>query len=152
MAQLTNPLSVGRYWIDLIGPDRIGRFVDFTRNPTLGPNVKVLHSEHHEAVTSLIPGTEDQPEREWVLFGVLAPVFWDYDFYGTPNVAGPEIQEEADTIQSPSVEDMSLVPDFRGIGQGIENAIKTGVVVVTGTAVAVGLVWLLTNVLRKKSR
>jgi len=153
MAQLTNPLSVGRYWIDLIGPDKAARFASWMANPSLGgKNARTISTEYHAENTSMLPGTASTPERTWALFEVTSPVFWDFAFYGSPTPAAATVSQEADTIQSPDVEDMKWVPDLRNVGQGIEDAVKTGVAVVAGVAVLAGLVWVASNVLGKKGR
>ncbi len=153
MATITNPLGVGRYWIDLIGQEKIDRFVSFMANPELGKShINLIHTEYHPANVSMVPGTADTPVREWVLFEVHSPIFWDFTFYGSPTIAGPNVTTEADTIQSPPVEDMAGVLDLRGIGQGIESAITTGLTVVAVGVGVAGLAWLLSNVLGKKGR
>lgn len=151
---MTTILEPGRYWLDLIGKEKLTRFAGWLQNPDLGGSgrVKLEHTEYHEANTSVVPGTPSTPEREWILFQVLRPVMYDEAFYGRPTVAGPNIKSEADTIQSPDVEDMKWVPDFRGAGQGIEDAVKMALGLVVGVTVVAGLVIVGKSVLGSNRR
>lgn len=154
-----NPIPPGRYWIDLIGPERIGQF---------GAGVKGLN-ESHPGIVRIISATrhteneardyaesadltgvlvrlwegiagsvQDTPERDWVLFEVTSPAVWDYNAMGTPTVAGKQVKSERDTIQAPEPEpDITekILGATSGIGGTVSKVVLGSVMIITLGAV-----------------
>lgn len=159
MAQVTtNPLPAGRYWIDLIGAERIARFgggveglneahpglirivsatrhlaneaKDYAESPDLtGDLVKLWES--------LAGSIEDTPERDWVLFEVIAPAIWDFDAMGVPTVAGPNIKSESDTGQRPAPE-ADITTQIQNAAKSAAGTVTT-VVYILAAAAGLGL-------------
>jgi hypothetical protein len=103
MLERRNPLPVGRYWLDVFGPN-IATFTAWTR---ANPTVKVVSSEFFSEVTGLVGQEFDvgpfnlpdapqtavptepttvAPKRQWTLFDVDAPTAFDSITFGAPTV------------------------------------------------------------------
>lgn len=160
MASVTsNTLSPGRYWIDLVGAERIARFGGGVQglNEAHPGLVRVISATRHMANEALeyaespdITGDlvkiwealagriEETPERDWVLFEVTAQAIWDFEAMGVPNIAGPDIHSESDTVTRP--------PPAPDITTQIQNAAEsakgtlTTIVYILAAAAGLGLV------------
>lgn len=151
-----NPLPPGRYWIDLIGAERIARFGGGVKglNEAHPGIIRIISATRHLAneardyaespditgdlvkIWEAIAGQiQDTPERDWVLFEVTAPAVWDYDAMGSPTVAGPEVKSEADTVQRPEPEPDITEKIYQathgGIGGTISKVVLGSVMIVT---------------------
>lgn len=126
-----NPLPVGRYWSDLIGENAIWRWLEWRKN-VAAERVEIVNSVHHEAEGA-------SPEREFVLYEVRTPTFYDHSFYAPVN-SGDGINGEEDTVSKPDVNDLDLFPDFSGVTRGFE-ALATGLAVTIGvvSVAAIGI-------------
>jgi hypothetical protein len=153
MADSVGQLAQGRYWIDLIGNERIGQFGAGVKglNAAHPGLVKIISATRHRAneareyAEATQPGQEqdltgllvelwegiageipDTPERDWVLFETSAPAVWDFSVMGTPTPAGPEIKSEADTVQRPDPEKeiTDLLPTTGDIGKAAGSVVQ----------------------------
>lgn len=126
-----NPLPIGRYWSDLIGENAIWRWLEWKKN-VAADRVNIVTSVHYDA-------SGESPEREFVLYEVVSPVFYDHAFYAPVN-DGVGINGEDDTVSKPDVKDLDIFPDFSGVTKGFETLI-TGLALAIGvtSAVAIGI-------------
>jgi hypothetical protein len=88
----TNPLPVGKYWVDVFTPQEAAFQNWLQRNKA---NVAVTTTESFDPVG-------DFPGRVWRLFDVRAPVTWEGP--GFPSIAGPGVTSSADTSDRPAPE------------------------------------------------
>jgi hypothetical protein len=124
-----SPVPVGRYWLDLIGPEQAARWAGYQRS--MGDDrVRVVSTEHHDAIAGS-PGIPAAPARDFVIFDVLKPVVYDHSYLPSPEIA-PGVTSESETVQKPEPEPSLSLPTFSGVGKGIE----TGLFVVGGAIVA----------------
>jgi len=87
-----NPLPVNRYWIDTFGDNR-AKFTTWLR----------LHKgDVKSRVTESQPSTD--PPREWHMFDVINPVWFDQESFGFPTIADPSVQTSQDTVSRPDPE------------------------------------------------
>lgn len=104
--QRANPLPPGRYWMNLLG-DQSQEFTSGVKglNESHPDLVRVLVTSHHEANAT----GNNEPAYDWVLFSVGGNgAVWDHNLIGTPNIAGPEVTQESDTVQRPAPEKDAL--------------------------------------------
>jgi len=97
-----NPLPPGRYWMALLG-EHSQQFTAGVKglNEAHPDLVHVIATNHHEANAT----GNGEPAYDWVLFTVAGNgAIWDHNLIGTPNIAGPEVTQESDTIQRPAPE------------------------------------------------
>lgn len=137
-----NPLPPGRYWIAVVsrGNSELDHFRQWVQaNPS---RVKVEKSEPLGGGTS---------NGAFFIFNVVAlPIRFDQKQFGFPNVAGPDVQRAADTVQRPpvptpaSVATDALGDIFGGITRALDAFDPRAKVVL-----ALGAFYLLT---RNKSR
>jgi hypothetical protein len=74
-----------------------------------GSNAAKVHVESSEET----PEKDGNPRRLFVIFNVVAPVFFPAANFGFPSAAPQNIRSEADTIQAPDVPDPTLsLPSF----------------------------------------
>ena len=140
-----NPLPPGRYWMNLLG-ERSPEFTAGVKglNESHPGLVKVLTTSHHEADES----GNSEPAYDWVLFVVGGNgAVWDHDKIGTPNIAGPEITQESDTVQRPA-------PEKEVLDQIGDALPKPGDVTrtLTNLATAAVALFLLIQILKSKKR
>lgn len=88
----TNPLPVGKYWVDVFDPQEVAFRAWLQKNKA---NVAVTTTESFDPVG-------DYPGRVWRLFEVNAPVMWEGP--GFPTIAGPGVNTSADTSDRPPPE------------------------------------------------
>lgn len=88
----SNPLPEGRYWYDAIGSRR--ELFEQWDDTSPKDAVKVITTIDH---------ADETPPRTWYLFEVTEPTMWPQAALGFPNIAGPEIEHEDDTIQAPDL-------------------------------------------------
>jgi hypothetical protein len=120
----TNPLPVGKYWVDVFEPQE-SAFLDWLRrNKT---NVAVTSTESFDAAG-------DYPARVWRLFEVNAPVPWEGP--GLPTIAGPNVKSSADTSDRPppTKDPLDKLSDY---GTNVEKTAKTILWVAGGVAAVV---------------
>jgi hypothetical protein len=108
------PLPPGRYWIDVIGPDKTARFASTL---ALGAAHGITNVEASESWT---PGIlEDGEPQTWFLFTVnqtdflgrkVAGLEFDTKEFGFPTIATAEIQAKDDTVQKPPDPTDTLIP------------------------------------------
>jgi hypothetical protein len=151
----TKPLPVGRYWIDLVGAERIGNFGAGVKglNEAHAGLVRVISATRHLANEAkdyaesadltgvlvrlwegMVGQIQDTPERDWVLFEVTAPAIWDFDVMGTPTVAAAWVKSESDTVQRPAPEPevTDRILDYtKGIGGAVSKTVLGAVMIVT---------------------
>lgn len=139
-----SPLPVGRYWIDLIGPEQAARWSGYQRSMT-DARIRVISTSHHDEIQGT-PGVPAAPARDFVIFDVLQPVVYDHTYLPSPEIA-PGVTSESETVQKPDPEPSLSLPTFSGIGKGIE----TGLYVLAG-AVVLGGVLLVAVSLSSKRR
>jgi hypothetical protein len=127
-----NPLPIGRYWLDLVGPEKLARFEGAVKglNEAHPDIIHVINTAHHDA--TVVPAA---PQRDWVLFEITSPAIWDHENIGDPTIAGPDVTAESDTVQRPpEPEDVST-----RIADTVEDAEKSlGTIGGTIAKVAVG--------------
>jgi hypothetical protein len=89
------PLPPGRYWITVTSsdsaPERMTHFLQWAES-----NAQTVIVDKREPLGGNVNGL-------FAIFTVLQPTTWDARQFGFPNVAGPEIQTSADTVQRPPV-------------------------------------------------
>ena len=126
-----NPLPPGRYWMNLLGEQS----QEFTAG------VKGLNDAHPGLVTVVATSHHDANETgngevayDWVLFTVGGNgAAWDQQAIGIPNIAGPEVTQESDTIQRPAPEKDTLdkigdaLPTVQGLTHTLVNIATAGV-------------------------
>jgi len=159
--QRTNPVPPGRYWIDLVGPQKIGNFGAGVRglNEAHPGIIRIISATRHLANEAkdyaespdltgvlvqlwegMVGQIQDTPERDWVLFQVTAPAMWEFDTMGTPTVAAANVTSEADTAQRPDPEpditEQILAVTHGGIGGTISKVVLGSVAIVTLGAVS----------------
>lgn len=126
-----NPLPPGRYWMNLIG-EQSPEFTAGVKglNESHPGLVKVLTTSHHNEDET---GNKEEP-YDWVLFTVGGNgAVWDQEKIGIPNIAGPEITQESDTIQRPAPEKDVLdkigdaLPTVGGFTHTLVNIATAGV-------------------------
>jgi len=95
----TEPLPVGRYWIDIFGTEDGQAFTKWQAFNS--EFVKIEKTEHYEANAEA-----GAPEGgDFVIFTVSQPVAWGLaSRIGWPSTAGAEVQTSQDTIQAPPPE------------------------------------------------
>ena len=124
--QRTNPLPVGRYWIDIFGEEKNLEFRSWlARNSA---SLTVEKDEYHIA-------TDGYPMHTWYRFAVTAPVAWEGP--GFPDIipegeSGPNTTSE--TAQTPHVpstgeEIDALEQSVKDAASGASEAIKNGVMI-----------------------
>jgi hypothetical protein len=162
------PLPIGRYWIDLIGEQRIGNFGAGVKglNGAHPGIIRIISATRHVAndareyaespdltgvlvaLWETVAGNiQDTPERDWVLFEVTAPALWDFEVMGTPTIAAANVKAESDTVQRPAPEVdptekiLAVVSDLGSVG-GTAAKIGIGVLVfgIVGGGIALA-VW-----------
>lgn len=167
---LKNPLSPGRYWVDVIGDKQIATFAGGVKglNEAHPGLIRIVSSTYHTAnetreyaespdltgmLVQLWEGLagqiEDTPSRAWVLFEVTAPAIWDFDVMGTPTIAGETVKTEADTVQRPPPEEDPLDK----LRKQLDEAAQTGKAILSGIAtvgVSIGILWLISKFRRRK--
>lgn len=134
------PLPIGRYWVDVFEKDRANW--EAWRNSFVGSDwASIEHSESFEA-------NDGGEAREFIIFRTTKPLVWPDDVmrFGV-NVAGPDIQSSADTVQKPA----DPVSPIDRLSEGVDSLFKTMSYVVGGVVVAVGAVALL-SLLKKGKR
>lgn len=95
----TEPLPIGRYWIDIFGTDDVQTFTKW--HAFNAEFVKIEKTEHYEANAE-----SGAPEGgDFVIFNVSQPVAWGLaPEIGWPSTAGTEVQSAKDTIDRPPPE------------------------------------------------
>lgn len=165
-----SPLQPGRYWIDLIGEERIAKFGGGIKglNDAHPGIIKIISATRHLAneardyaesddLTGVLVGIwealagriSETPERDWVLFQVTSPAVWDFETMGTPTIAGPNVKSEADTVQRPDPEKDPLDK----LREELAAAASTGKAIISGAltiGIGAGLVWLASKFMRRK--
>lgn len=101
--QRANPLPPGRYWIDVFD-DNIPIFDQWSLAFSQAGLIRVEATEHFDAKPYLPPFQDSQPERNWILFRVIAPTPFDQLRFGFPTIATPDIDDSSDTVQRPEPE------------------------------------------------
>lgn len=128
----SNPIPAGRYWSDLIGDNAIGRWQDWrakTANSGGVTRLRLVTTAHH-------PADGDAPVREWVLYELTEPVFYDHEFFAPVN-DGTGINDESDTVQRPDpMTSLGLLESIFGAGPAGAVAKVISLAVVGVTAVA----------------
>lgn len=124
------PLPVGRYWVVITGSNRdlFNGWVKSQRG--------VLF------VDATVDHPDFKPPVSWYLFHTTGPVVWPQVF-GFPNIAGPNVHSEQDTIQADLPENPldqlgNALPSIQQLTLGLEVA-----------AVVIGLVGLYIVLKRK---
>jgi hypothetical protein len=168
----TKPLPPGRYWIDLIGAERIAKFGGGVKglNEAHPGLVRVISATRHlqneardyaespdltgvlVALWETVVGNiQDTPERDWVLFEVTAPAIWDFEAMGTPTVAPAWVKSESDTVQRPAPEP-DITTEILDWEHGLASTAKKAVVG-TGVIVVLGIVsyLVITKVMARKA-
>lgn len=109
MAQVRkNPLPPGRYWITVISTGGKSQLSNFRQWAASNPaRVNITHTE---------PAGGGTNNGAFFIFEIVKlPTRFDVAQFGFPNVAGPEIQTSADTVQRPPVPTpASVVTDALG--------------------------------------
>ena len=131
-----NPLPVGRYWISVTSsdaaPQRMTNFLTWAIS-----NSKRVTIEKQE------PAGDSTHNGVFAIFRVnTLPIRFDQLQFGFPNVAGPEIQTSADTVQRPPVPTPAgaLGDIFGGITRALDAFDPRAKVVL-----AIGVFYLLTR-------
>jgi hypothetical protein len=96
----TDPLPVGRYWIDIFrdNPANLSVWEVWLANYQASGNVVVTKTESRVADSG-------GPARDWYVFEVRKPTGWGIAQYvGWPNTAPSGIQTSDDTVQKPPPE------------------------------------------------
>jgi hypothetical protein len=91
-----NPLPAGRYYLDVFGPTHIAAFEAYLKS-----NASSITVENQQLTPASVLNA--QPEVMFYLFTLRAPVGWDQVTFGFPNIAGPNIRQQSDTNDVPSV-------------------------------------------------
>ncbi len=96
-----NPLPVGTYWVDVFRKDwpAWGAWVSANTIPKW---VTMIVVENHLSVLS------PDESRIWVLFKVNVPGVVMWQGPGLPTIATADVRTSDDTVQKPSVSDMTL--------------------------------------------
>ena len=168
---LNSPLPAGRYWIDLIGAERIAKFGGGVKglNEAHPGLVRIISATRHlenEARDyaespdltgvlvalweTVVGNVQDTPERDWVLFQTTAPAIWDFKEMGVPTVAGADVKSEGDTVQRPEPEPdiTDKILDWEhGIGGTVGKVVLGSVAIIT--LGAVGFLVIRTAMTRK---
>lgn len=107
------PLPPGRYWITVTSspsaPDRMTHFLQWT-----AANAQTVIVDKTEPLGGQViePG-EQTRNGLFCIFTVLEKTTWDTKQFGSPNVAGPDVQTQSDTAQRPPpVTPGSMVSDI----------------------------------------
>lgn len=112
----TNPLPVGKYWVDVFAPQEVAFQGWLQKNKA---NVIVTSTESFDAVG-------DYPSRNWRLFEVNAPVMWEGP--GFPTIAGPNVKSSTDTADRPAPEP-DVIDKLKGLGGDAASSVKTAMIV-----------------------
>jgi hypothetical protein len=124
-----NPIPMGRYWQDLIGPVQKASWQGWVKGLNRDyPHVHVETTEDYES-------TDGAPSRTFVIYTVLMPVVWNHVLLGTPNVAPDWIHTSDDTVQKPP-------PESSDPFGGLSDTVKTVGFVVGGAGVFLGLAYV----------
>lgn len=112
----TNPLPVGKYWVDVFAPQEATFQSWLQKNKA---NIIVTSTESFDAVG-------DYPSRNWRLFEVNAPVMWEGP--GFPTIAGPNVKSSSDTSDRPAPEP-DAIDKLKGLGGDAASSVKTAMIV-----------------------
>jgi hypothetical protein len=146
-----NPLPPGRYWMSLLG-EQSQEFTAGVKglNASHPDLVRIVATNHHDANET----GNNEAAYDWVLFTVGGNgAVWDHDLIGTPNIAGPEITQESDTIQRPAPEKDVLdklsdaLPSADELKKAAAEQIRT---LIIGALVIAGLTALFRVYLKEK--
>lgn len=156
----TNPVPPGRYWMDIIGEEKLAKFAGAIKglNEAHPGIFRIIGATRHLAneardyaesdLTGVLVGIwetlagriSETPERDWVLFEVTSPMIWDFDI-GAPTVAPPNVTAEVDTIQRPEPEKepadkiADAVANLPSFGTAAKVAVSTLTLVAVGAGV-----------------
>jgi hypothetical protein len=96
----TNPLPVGRYWID-VNNSKTDEFNAFMASHKGSARVEVTEGDGSEEATE--GNTSEKGGTTFYIFTVSKPFTWLSVNFGFPTIAGPNIKSKSDTIQSPDL-------------------------------------------------
>jgi hypothetical protein len=136
----TNPLPVGKYWVDVFWSKKNAFSGWLEKNKAA---LRVLNSEEY-------PGNIDAgyEARTWYLFQVLSPVQWEGP--GLPTVAGADVTTSDDTAQKPPPE-KDVLDQIDDAAKAAAKTTRTAVIAGVVTAVVVGGVLIAYYVPRKST-
>lgn len=112
------PLPPGRYWIDVIGPEKVARFVSLLNaGATIGAvTVEDTTTWSPNLLEGIVGGGAPQA---WFLFSVnfqdfqgrkVAGLEFDTKEFGFPTIATDDIHSKDDTVQKPPDPTDTLIP------------------------------------------
>ena len=104
----SNPLPVGRYWVDVPAASRES-FQEWLK----------VHREHTN-----VRATESNEELDWYLFDVTTPVPWEGP--GFPSIAGDAVEDRDDTVDKPDPE-LDLADKLRGAEKSASKVFLYGI-------------------------
>lgn len=102
----TNPLPIGRYWIDVNDTPKAAAVDDF--NAWTQANTSKVRVE----TTEETPAQHGNPRRVFVIFSVTAPVFFPAANFGFPEVAPANVHSEQDVFGAPDPDTGLKLPTF----------------------------------------
>lgn len=119
----TNPLPVGRYWLDVFGDNR-DKMASWVTSG--GSSVQVQDTESFDE-------NSGGPARDFYIFKVLAPLAWDAVTFGYPTVADSSVNSSDDTVQKPAVESTQDI--LQAAGDTVTKIAFWGAIIVGGVLV-----------------
>jgi hypothetical protein len=120
----TNPLPVGRYWIDVFGDNRA------KMSTWLSANRLTVQAVDTESFAENPGG----PARDFYIFKVTAPTAFDMKTFGFPDIAGATVNSSADTVQEPPPEP-SGTDQLQSVADTVSKVAFWGVIIVGGVLV-----------------
>lgn len=108
------PLAKGRYWIDVVGADKVGKFAGLLNTGVILGAVKIESVELSgtevslDRVLEVLAGAGDP--QAWFLFEVLKDnaLAIDESTFGRPTVADSSVHHRGDTAQKPAAPEAGL--------------------------------------------
>lgn len=108
------PLRKGRYWIDVVGAEKVGKFAGLLNTGVILGAVKIESVELSgtemtlDRVLEVLSGAGDP--QAWFLFEVLQDnaLAVDESTFGRPTVATPNVHHREDTAQKPETPEAGL--------------------------------------------
>ncbi|HUL81658.1 MAG TPA: hypothetical protein VL131_05925 [Gammaproteobacteria bacterium] len=126
----TNPLPIGRYWVDVSDTPKAPTLVD-----DFGAWADSNTSKVHVETTEETPAEHGNPRRLFAIFSVSAPVFFPAANFGFPNDAPPNVHSEQDVFGAPPPDPPGLqLPSFGDLAGVLPLLLILAVVLAAGNS------------------